>query len=149
MKNISKNISYSEATHSNTAINREIKNEPDSKQLASMVLLAEKVFQPLREHFGKPIQVTSFFRSIALNRAIGGASNSQHLALNGAAIDIKIDKEMFLWIKDNLDFDQLIYEFGTDEHPQWVHVSYKAENNRKQVLKAIKEKGRTKYVDYQ
>ncbi|MDG1476719.1 MAG: D-Ala-D-Ala carboxypeptidase family metallohydrolase [Vicingaceae bacterium] len=138
---ISKNISYKEGTHSNTAIRRRIKNEPNEAQLKAMKTLAKKVFEPLRENFGEPIRVNSFFRSIALNKAIGGSRTSQHCS--GEAIDMDgmngvTNKKIFDYIKKNLDFDQLIWEFGNDKNPDWVHVSYKsAKENRKQVLKAV------------
>jgi len=115
-----------------------------------MKLLAEKVFEPLREWVGGPIKVNSFFRSVALNEAIGGAASSQHC--KGQAIDIddvygvKSNAEMYNWIKENLDFDQMIWEFGTDTQPNWIHVSYVSkEDNRNKCLKAYKEHGQTKY----
>ena len=140
---ISKHISYKEGTHSNTAVRRRMRNEPDETQLAAMKLLSKKVFEPLRVHFDQPIRVNSFFRSAALNKAIGGSRTSQHCS--GEAIDIDAtngitNKQLFDYIQDNLEFDQLIWEFGTDKEPDWVHVSYTANRtNRKQVLKAVKD----------
>ena len=103
---------------------------------------------------GGAIKVTSFFRSEKLNQAIGGSVSSQHC--QGRAIDIddvygyKTNAEMFNYIKNNLDFDNLIWEFGTDDNPDWVHVSYVSnERNRGQVLRAIKENGKTKYLNYE
>jgi len=147
MENISKNISYNEAIRSNTAKRRKIKNEPNNIQLAAMKLLAEKVFQPTREHFGEPIRINSFFRSVNLNKAIGGSRTSQHCT--GEAIDLDglngvSNSDIFHYIKDNLEFDQLIWEFGTDKEPNWVHVSFKKGRNRKIVLKAI-ENGQPTY----
>jgi hypothetical protein len=148
---ISKHISYKEATQSQTAIRKGINNEPDAYQLQNMQLLAEKVFEPLREHFGVPIAINSFFRSQKLNKAIGGATGSQHT--QGRAIDIDdtlggvSNKQMFDWIRENLDFDQLIWEFGNDSNPAWVHISYVSESeNRKRVLKASKKNGKTVYT---
>ena len=148
---ISKNISYKEGVYSNTAIRRGIENTPDEEQLSNMKLLAEKVFQPLREWVGKPIKINSFFRSPELNTAIGGSSKSQHC--KGQAIDIddtfgyKTNAEMYRYIKDNLEFDQMIWEFGDDDNPNWVHVSYVSlEENRNRCLKAYKDKGKTKYM---
>lgn len=138
---ISKNISFKEATHSDTATRRRMKNEPSEEQLKAMKMLAKKVFEPLRENFGEPIRVNSFFRSIALNKTIGGSRTSQHCS--GEAMDIDAtngitNKKLFDYIKKNLDFDQLIWEFGTDKNPDWIHVSYKsAKENRNQVLKAV------------
>ena len=150
MNKISDNITYAEAIHSNTAKRRSIDNTPSSTQVEKMQLTASKIFEPLREWVGSPIKVSSFFRSAALNEAIGGSSNSQHC--KGQAIDLddvyghKSNAEMYHWIKDNLNFDQLIWEFGTDVNPNWIHVSYvNDEDNRNRCLKAYKEKGRTKY----
>jgi len=139
---ISKHITYKEATHSATAMRRKMRNEPNEEQITAMKTLAIKVFQPLREHFDKPIRVNSFFRSAALNKAIGGSRTSQHCT--GEAIDLDAtngitNKQLFDYIKYNLEFDQLIWEFGTDKEPDWVHVSYTAtKKNRKQILKAVK-----------
>jgi len=135
MKKISKNISYKEATYSNYANQYNIDNKPKADHLKNMELIAEKVFEPLREWVEAPIKVNSFYRCSKLNSGIRGSSVSQHLT--GNAIDItsmggKTNLEMFHYIKDNLDFDQLIWEFG--EEPKWLHISYKAKDNRKQVL---------------
>ena len=135
MKRISKHISYKEAVGSNYAKQKGIKNKPNEEQVENMKLLAEQVFEPLREWVGCPIRVNSMFRSKELNSAIKGSLKSSHL--NGEAMDItsmggKSNLEMFHWIKDNLEFDQLIWEFGKE--PKWLHVSYNKDNNRKQVL---------------
>ena len=135
MKKISKHISYKEATHSNYAKQYSIKNKPTAEHIENMELVAEKVFEPLRELVENPIKVNSFYRSKELNSGIGGSQVSSHLT--GNAMDItsmggKTNLEMFHYIKDNLDFDQLIWEFGAE--PKWLHVSYKSKNNRKQVL---------------
>ena len=147
---ISKHITYAEAIHSNTAKRRRIDNTPNPTQVDTMKLTAEKIFEPLREWVGGPIKVNSFFRSVALNEAIGGAASSQHC--KGQAIDIddvygvKSNAEMYNWIKENLDFDQMIWEFGTDTQPNWVHISYVSkEDNRNKCLKAYKENRQTKY----
>ena len=151
MDKISNHISYKEAVHSNTAIRRDIDNIPNKEQLANMELLAKNVFEPLREWVRGPIKVNSFFRSPKLNTAIGGSSKSQHC--HGQAIDIddtfghKTNAEMYHWIKENLDFDQMIWEFGDDNNPNWVHVSYVSkEENRNRCLKAYKKNGKTKYM---
>ena len=140
MKRISKHISYKEAVGSNYAKQYGIKNKPNEEQVENMKLLAEKVFEPLREWVGCPIRVNSMFRSLELNSAIKGSSTSSHM--KGEAMDItsmacgkencKSNLEMFHWIKDNLEFDQLIWEFGSE--PKWLHVSYNKDKNRKQVL---------------
>ena len=150
MKRISDNISYAEAIHSNTAKRKGIDNTPSSAQVEKMQLTASKIFEPLRKWVDGPIKVSSFFRSVALNEAIGGSSSSQHC--KGQAIDLddvyghKSNADMYHWIKDNLNFDQLIWEFGTDVNPNWIHVSYvNDEDNRNRCLKAYKENGKTKY----
>jgi len=139
---ISTHITYKEGTQSNTAIRRRIRNEPNEAQLTAMKAVAKTVFEPLRLHFNQPIRINSFFRSAALNKAIGGSRTSQHC--DGEAIDIDAtngitNKQLFDYIKENLEFDQLIWEFGTNKEPDWVHVSYTASKpNRKQLLKAVK-----------
>ena len=147
---ISDHITYAEAIHSNTAKRKSIDNTPNEIQVLSMKLLADKVFEPLRKWVGGPIKVNSFFRSVALNESIGGAASSQHC--KGQAIDIddvygrKTNAEMYKWIQENLDYDQMIWEFGTDTQPNWIHISYVSkEENRNQCLKAYKEHGKTKY----
>ena len=146
---ISKHISEKEATKSVTALRLNIDNTPNGTALNNMKILAEKVFEPLREWVGGPIKITSFYRSPDLCLALGSKTSSQHTCKNGAAIDIddiyghKTNKEMFEWIKENLDFDQLIYEFGNEENPDWVHVSYvDPENNRNRILKAVRDQGK-------
>jgi len=141
---ISKHISYKEGTNSVTAIRRGIDNTPNDEQLDNMVLLAEKVFEPLREWVDGPIKINSFFRCPKLNKAIGGSSKSQHC--HGQAIDIDdtygkvANSEMYHYIKKNLDFDQMIWEFGDDDNPAWVHVSYVSEDdNRRRCLRASKD----------
>tara|TARA_A100000172_G_C3031600_1_gene106891 strand:+ start:854 stop:1315 length:462 start_codon:yes stop_codon:yes gene_type:complete len=150
MKNISEHISYREGTFSVTAKRLGIENEPDEKQLENMRLVAEKIFEPLRKYVGKPIKINSFFRSPDLNKAIGGSSKSQHC--KGQAIDIDDtygnmkNYGMYNFIKENLEFDQMIWEFGDDENPDWVHVSYVSEEeNRNRCLKAVRENSRTVY----
>ena len=147
---ISKHISYKEATFSQTATRKEIDNTPSADVLERMKAVAENVFEPLRAYVGGPIKINSFYRSINLNVAIGGAKSSQHT--RGEAIDIDdtfghmSNKDMFAFIKDELDFDQLIWEFGDDENPAWIHVSYMSpKNNRRRMLKAEKVKGKTVY----
>jgi len=135
MKRISKHISYKEAVGSNYAKQSGIKNKPNEEQVENMKLLAKEVFEPLREWVDEPIKVNSMFRSLELNTALKGSKTSSHM--NGEAMDItsmggKSNLEMFHWIKDNLEFDQLIWEFGKE--PKWLHVSYSAVKNRKQVL---------------
>jgi hypothetical protein len=147
---ISEHISYKEGVYSNTATRRGINNTPDDEQLNNMELIAGKIFEPLRKWVGGPIKINSFFRSPELNTAIGGSSKSQHC--KGQAIDIDdtfgkaTNAEMYNWIKENLNFDQMIWEFGDDDNPAWVHVSYVSEEeNRNRCLLAYKENKKTKY----
>ena len=147
---ISEHITYAEAIHSNTAKRKSIDNTPNPTQVDTMKMTAEMVFEPLRTWVGGPIKVNSFFRSTELNEAIRGAASSQHC--KGQAIDIddvyghKTNADMFMYIRENLDFDQLIWEFGTYMNPNWIHVSYVSkEENRNRCLKAYKQDGRTKY----
>jgi hypothetical protein len=153
MEAISKYITYHEATHSNHADAQHLANTPDTDTLCRMKAVAAAVFDPLREHFGKPIGISSFYRSSLLNYILKGAPTSQHV--KGEAIDIDGDiyggitnKEIFDFIRHNLVFDQLISEFGTEDNPDWVHVSYSLKKNRNQVLRSITKKGRTVYKSY-
>jgi len=147
---ISDHISEKESVYSRTAIRLGISNEPTEEHRENMCLLAENIFEPLRSYVGGPIKINSFYRSPELNKAIGGSTKSQHC--HGQAIDIDdtfgrmTNAEMYHFIKEHLDFDQMIWEFGDDENPDWVHVSYVGERNRNRCLKAYKEKGKTKYT---
>jgi hypothetical protein len=138
MKKICKYITYSEAVSSQTAVRRNIDNTPSEQNLINMQLVGIRVFDVVREKLGKPIRVSSFYRSLLLNKAVGGSKTSQHT--KGHAIDMQgmdglSNKKIFDYIKDNLDFDQLIWEFGDSKNPAWVHVSYVSkEKNRKQIL---------------
>lgn len=149
---LSKNLDLIEVTRSTEAKRRGINNSPTAEHLANLKLLAEKVFQPIREHFGVPIHISSGYRSRILNNAIGGAAKSQHCT--GQAIDIDVDgstitnKQIFDFIKNNLEFDQLLWEFGNDENCDWVHVSYSKDGNRKQILRAKKVGIKTYYQNY-
>jgi len=152
MNKISKHISYKEATRSTTALRLGIENVPNEYELQNMEMVAKHIFEPLRQAIDAPIKINSFFRCEELNKAIGGSSKSQHC--QGRAIDIDdiygnvSNAFMYYYIKDNLDFDQLIWEFGTDDSPDWVHISYVDEDsNRKRCLKAVRENGKTKYID--
>jgi len=147
---ISKHISDKEGVYSITAIRRGLDNTPTKTHLNNMKELAEQIFEPLREWVGGPIRVNSFYRGKELNKAIGGSSKSQHC--KGQAMDIddtkchKTNAEMFRFIRDELEFDQLIWEFGDDDNPNWLHVSYVNEiDNRNRCLKAYRDKGKAKY----
>ena len=147
---ISKHISYKESVYSRTALRRDIDNTPGDDQLHFMEIIAKEVFEPLRKWVGGPIKINSFYRCPELNKAIGGSATSQHC--KGQAMDIDdtfgraTNVEMYHWIKENLDFDQMIWEFGDDDNPAWVHISYVSEHkNRNRCLKAYKENKKTKY----
>ena len=154
-RRISNYVSYKEVIYSETAIRKGIDNTPNEEQIKRIILLANKLFDPLRVWCGGRVKINSVFRSKRLNELIGGSRSSQHMANKGAAIDIddnygnKTNLEMFHYIKDNLEFDQLIAEFPVDGQPSWIHASYNEGNNRGNVLIATKLNGRTKYVLYE
>ncbi|MGB1086680.1 MAG: D-Ala-D-Ala carboxypeptidase family metallohydrolase [Methylophilaceae bacterium] len=150
MRFISKYISWDEAVKSKTAEKHEIENSPNENQIQEMKKLAKNIFDPLRIWARHPIRVNSFFRSPELCLKLKSKATSQHT--KGQAIDIdslgeKTNSDLFYYIKENLNFDQLIWEFGDDENPDWIHVSYVSENaNRGNVLKAIKKNKKTSYI---
>jgi hypothetical protein len=134
--NLTRNISLEELTTSQTATRLKINNTPTPEIIENLKVVAAQV-QKVRDHFGKPLIISSGYRSEKLNSAIGGARNSQHT--KGEAIDIQstngyTNADIFNYIKNNLDFDQLIWEYGTRKEPKWVHISYKKSGNRKQIL---------------
>tara|TARA_B100001287_G_scaffold101085_1_gene85008 strand:- start:32331 stop:32792 length:462 start_codon:yes stop_codon:yes gene_type:complete len=150
MDRISEHITYKEGIRSNTALRRGIDNTPGDYELSNMNNIAINLFEPLREWVGGPIKITSFFRCEELNKAIGGSSRSQHC--EGRALDLddtfgyKTNAEMFEYIKSNLNYDQLIWEFGDDNNPDWIHVSFVSEmENRGRSMRAQKVNGRTNY----
>ena len=151
MEAISKHISWHEGTYSRTGERKDLDNTPNEKQLKCMKEVANNLFEPLREWVGGGIKINSFFRGKPVNTAIGGSTRSQHM--KGQAIDIddtfghKTNAEMYHYIKDNLDFDQLIWEFGDNENPNWLHISWVSHRpNRKKLTIAKKVNGRTKYI---
>lgn len=139
VNNISKYITYSEAIHSDTAKREGIANKPDKVQLQAMKLVAGMIFEPVRIHFGVPIYISSFFRSAELNKILKGSKTSDHV--KGKAIDMDADryggvtnKEIFEYIKDNLEFDQLIWEYGTKDNPAWVHCGYRTKDTNRNMI---------------
>lgn len=148
---LSNYVSLTEVTKSDTARRRGISNEPTPEHLENLKTICVEVFDKVRTHFGVPLFISSGYRSEALNKAIKGSRTSDHSL--GRALDLDQDfrgngvtnMEVFEFIKDNLEFDQLIYEFGTTKNPDWVHVGYRKGANRKQVLVAYKEGTKTKY----
>ena len=146
---LSKNFTLSELTKSQTAVRKNIKNEPSTAHVENLIHLAETVLQPIRDHFGKPVVISSGYRSPELCEAIGSSSKSQHA--RGEAADFEImgvdNMQLAMWINKNTDFDQLILEFYEPGDPNsgWVQCSGVKEGSRGQVLKASKVEGRTKY----
>jgi zinc D-Ala-D-Ala carboxypeptidase len=144
---ISQHLTLAELTRSESAKRLGISNMPTPEHIENLKQLAENIFEPIRNHFGSPIYISSGYRSQALNAAIGGSMNSQHS--RGMAIDIDMDgtdiknSAIFEYAK-TLPFDQLIWEFGTKDNPDWVHISY-SPLNRKQILYATKRNGKTIY----
>lgn len=150
---LSEHFDLVEFTRSESAKRHGVSNDPTPEHLENIKILCEKVLEPVRVKFG-PINISSGYRSKVLNHFIGGALNSQHSV--GQAADIDMDGsssgvtnvDIFNYIKDHVEFDQLIWEFGDNNKPDWVHVSYNKKGNRKQVLRGLKDKGRTVYAVY-
>jgi zinc D-Ala-D-Ala carboxypeptidase len=146
--NLSKHVTLAEFERSETAINRGINNSMNEWEIERAKLVCENCFEPIREHLAQPIKINSGFRSGALNRAIGGASTSQHSL--GEAIDLDLhDRDLFEWVIDNVEFDQLIAEFPSGGKASWFHISYRKGRLRKQVLVGIKQKGKTVYLPWE
>ena len=152
---LSEHLDLSEVIRSESAKRNGISNMPTPEHIANFKVLAEKIFEPIRVHFRCPIIISSGYRSKVLNAAIGGSATSQHC--QGEAIDIDMDgtpngvtnRMVFDFIKDNLEFDQLIYEFGNSDNPDWVHVSHETKGpQRKQVLRAARVHGKSVYSKY-
>jgi len=137
MERISEHISWGEGHVSETAERMGIDNTPDQATVKRMKLVAEKCFEPIRKHFNAPIRINSMYRCPELNGNIGGSSKtSQHML--GEAIDFYVEdrKTLFEWIRKNIEFDQLIWEYGNDSQPAWIHISYTEQRpNRQQVLR--------------
>lgn len=151
---LSNYVSLAEVTRSDTAKRKGIDNSPTPEHLENLKTISSEVFDKVREHFGVPIFISSGYRSAALNKAIGGSTSSDHS--HGRALDLDQDghgngvtnADVFNFIKNNLEFDQLIWEFGSSQNPDWVHVGYRKGANRKQVLRAIKSGTKTTYVPF-
>ena len=150
MEKISKHVSWKEATYSRTGDRRGLDNTPNEDQIKCMKDIAENIFEPLRKWAGGPIKINSMFRGEPVNTAIGGSKTSQHM--KGQAMDIddtfghKTNAEMYHYIRENLDFDQMVWEFGTDENPNWIHVSHVTHRpNRKKLTVALRRNGKTVY----
>ena len=151
---LSAHFDLAEFTRSESAKRHGVSKEPTPEHLENLKVLCERVLEPIRMFNAGPLNISSGYRSKTLNHFIGGSLSSQHCEGKAADIDMdgmsgKTNRQIFDYIKDNLEFDQLIFEFGTKENPDWVHVSYNAGKNRKQILRAIKTNGRTAYAPYQ
>ena len=145
--NLSRHVTIQEFSYSPTAIKKGIHNVMNSTQVNNAIQLCENVFEPIRKHLNAPIKITSGFRCEQLNKLIGGAYGSQHT--KGEAFDLDItDRKVFDWILKNVEFDQLIFEYGDDNNANWFHISYRKGNNRKQALRAVKIAGKTQYISY-
>jgi hypothetical protein len=152
MPKLSKHLTLAEVVRSDTAKRLGIDNTPTPEHTANLMALASAIFEPLREHFGAPIYISSGYRSKALNDATPGASATSQHSL-GEALDLDQDGKrngvtnqmVFEHIRDHLPFDQLIWEFGDDSNPDWVHVSYSKARQRGMVLRATREHGKAVY----
>ena len=147
--NLTKNFSLNELTKSQTAERKGIDNTPSPEHQRNLKSLCEMILQPIRDHFGRVVSVSSGYRSPELCTAIGSKISSQHA--KGQAADFEIyglsNQELANWIRENLSYDQLILEYWTPENPNngWIHCSYSLERNRKEYLRAYKNEGKTKY----
>jgi uncharacterized protein YcbK (DUF882 family) len=148
--NLTKNFSLAEMVKSETALRHDMDNTPGEAEIENLKRLAEKVLQPVRDHYGKGVKVNSGYRSPDVNAKVGGSRTSDHC--KGQAADIEIpgvpNAELAKWIAENLDFTQVILEFYTQGIPDsgWVHVSYDPQNLKKQSLTAVKKDGKTVYL---
>ena len=151
---VSEHFSKNEVTYSPTAKKYKIDNTPSKEQWKRIQILIDEVLEPVRVGLDKSLTVNSIFRSAKLNERVKGSGTSQHLANNGAAADIECpslgNKELFDYILNNCNFDQLIWEYGDKSSPDWIHVSFVSEEkNRNQVLRCVKDvKGNPKYITY-
>jgi hypothetical protein len=150
--NLSTNFTLNELTKSETATRLDIDNTPNEEQIESLRLLCENILQPVRDHFGKPVKISSGFRCAELNSspAVGGSATSDHC--KGQAVDFEIDglsnPDVAQWIMDNLTYSQLILEFYVQGQVNsgWIHCSYNPEKLIKQELTAVKVAGKTQYL---
>lgn len=149
---LSPHFSLHELTSSATAVRYGIDNTPNGAQTANLVLLCQKVLEPIRVKYGKPVVVSSGFRCPALNRKVGGSSTSQHVSGQAADIHSVSDtladnKALYdLIVRSGIVFDQLIYEYGNSAGPDWIHVSFSSKGNRRQKLRATKSGSKTVYT---
>lgn len=151
MEKLSKYVSLSEVTRSDNAKRLGISNNPTDEHKENLKLVCSEIFDKVREHFDKPIGISSGYRSKELNDATPGSSNKSHHC-TGQALDIDADmfggltnKQIFEYIHNNLEYNQLIWEFGDSVNPDWVHASYVKGNNKKQTLRAFRRNGKVIY----
>jgi len=151
---IGRYLTLEDCSKSQTAINKGIDNTPPQEVITNLNQLAINVYDPLTDHFGFKIPFSSCYRSPALNKAIGGAKNSDHC--KGLAYDFDLDNSgfqitnsaLFMWAIENLQYKQIIWEHGTSKNPAWVHISYEKGNNKREILVATKVNGKTVYSPY-
>ena len=143
---LSNDFNWCEFTASETALKKGIPNTPAPWQKENIERLVLNLLQPVRDLLDIPLTITSGFRSSELNKAVGGSPSSQHCTGEAADLKCENNKLLFDTIRQNFYFDQLIWEFGDDSQPAWVHVSLKEQGNRGEALRAVKEKGKTKYI---
>jgi zinc D-Ala-D-Ala carboxypeptidase len=149
---LSEHFSYAELTKSTTAARKGISNAPSKEHAANLVTLCNEVLEPLRKLYGRPIRISSGYRSTALNKAVGGSASSHHCF--GMAVDIDQgsaaeNMRIFNLLKAYGSYTQLIFEFGTlEDGPDWVHVSFDIEDLKRQTLRAVKVKNKTQYLNY-
>lgn len=150
MTQLTKNFSLHELTKSETAVRNDMENNPGPTEIGNLTTLAGKVLQPIRDHFAKGVHINSGFRHPDVNAKVGGSRTSDHC--KGMAADLEIpgiaNADLAAWVRDNLEFTQLILEFYTPGIPDsgWVHVSYDPNNLKKQVMTATKQNGKTVYL---
>jgi hypothetical protein len=148
---LSANFSLAELTKSETALRHDMDNTPSLREIDHLQALVDNVLQPIRDHFGKSVRVNSGFRHPEVNAKVGGSTTSDHC--KGMAADIEIagvaNADLARWIADNLEFRQVILEFYTPGIPDsgWVHASYNTDDNKKQMLTATKQNGKTVYLN--
>ena len=149
---LSENLDLSEVIRSESAKRNGISNTPTPEHIENLKALAENIFQPIRDHFKKPIRISSGYRSKELNAKVGGSKSSDHCF--GYAIDLDADgtsitnNEIFYFIKNNLKFKQLIFEFPVNGQASWIHISYQSSNLKNEILIAKKLYGKTVYINY-
>jgi hypothetical protein len=149
---LSDHFSYAELTRSTTAVRKGISNSPTKEHAANLVQLCNEVLEPLRKLYGRPIRISSGYRSVALNKAVGGSASSHHCYGMAADIDqgsAAENMKIFNLLKAYGTFSQLIYEFGNlEDGPDWVHVSFDKDDLSREILRAVRVGKKTQYLKY-